>query len=147
VDVGGDGECRYTESLHHDDAGGLVPHPRQLLQRLDVGGDSAAVALDEDPRERVDGLGLARCQPARADDGVDALHIQRGHGLGAVRQGKERRRRLVDPHIRTLRAEQHGDQQRVRVLVIQWNGRIGEKLVQAPADVERAFLEGHRRQR
>ncbi len=58
-DVGVDREGRHAEGLAHHHAGGLVAHAGQGFERREVGGDDAAMPLDEEARQGDETLAVA----------------------------------------------------------------------------------------
>ena len=80
VDVGVNREGGHTEGLSHDHACGLVAHAREGFQRFEAGRDLTVMVLKKHLREPLDVLGLRWCETNVADEGLDVIHVQGGHG-------------------------------------------------------------------
>ena len=143
VDVSIYGKTRLIERLGHDDLSGLVPYPGELLQLFQDGRDDAAMFLNEDLGQVPDSLGLLRTQAARSDDGLDLSHLYPAHGERIVCQGEECWRDEIHPGIGTLRGEQDGNEEGIRVLMIQRDGWIWIQSDKADEYVLGALLSGH----
>ena len=83
---------RHAESLTHHNRGGLVPHPRQLLELRKGLGDATRMLLKQDAREARNRLRLLGRQPTRPNDRLDLRHRDLHHGRGGIGQRPERRR-------------------------------------------------------
>jgi hypothetical protein len=93
----------------------------QGFQGVEVCGDVAAVGVDEDLGEIPDVLGFARGESARANNGIDLLDGTQGHVVRVVGEGPESGGHQVDPGIRALGREENGDEQGVRIPVVEWD--------------------------
>ena len=80
------------------------------------------VFFQQDLAEAFDAFGLLRPQTAGADDCADLLHVESGHGLWIVGQGKQGRGDLVNTLIGALGTEQHRNKQSERIDVVQGYG-------------------------
>src|SRR5688572_29643575 len=65
--MGVDRECLRSERAVHDDIGGLAAHARQLLERVAIGRNLAAMLLDESARQGDHVLRLGVEQADRPD--------------------------------------------------------------------------------
>lgn len=145
VDMSVDREGGLAKSLDFDDRGGLVADTGEGFEGCQVVGHLAAVFLEEDLGEAVDGLCLAGGEAARAHNLVDLLDGQGGHLLRGIGQGEEGRGGLVDPYVSALGGQEDRHQQGVGVLVVEGDGRVGETGVEFGFDVGSAFFSGHRK--
>jgi hypothetical protein len=134
MDVRIDGEGRLTEGLLHHDARGLVAHARQGFEGLECGRHAAAVLFDQDPREPRDRLRLGWRESARADDAPDLGDGEPAHRFGRRRAGEQQRRDLVHLDVGALRGEQHGDEQRVGIPMVEEDLDLGVDLVEDATD-------------
>ena len=69
----------------------------------------------------MDGAGFGFCESARLDDLLDLFDGERDHCGGMVGAFKEQRCDLVDAFVGALGGEQDGDQERVGVLMLEWD--------------------------
>jgi hypothetical protein len=134
VDVGVDREGGLAEGLRHHDAGGLVAHAGQRLERFEVGGHLPAVLPDQELRKARDRLGFRRRETAGADHAPDLRDRQLRHRLRRRGAGEQERRDLVHLDVGALRGEEHGDQQGVRIPVLEGDLDLGVDVVEDPAD-------------
>ncbi len=103
MDVGVDGKCGDAEGLAHDDGSGLVPDAREGFKRCKVGRDFTAIFFHKDAGEFGDGRRLSGGEPARADDGADALDGDLCHRLRMVGEVEQGRGHLIHTQVRALR--------------------------------------------
>jgi hypothetical protein len=134
VDVRVDRELPAAEGLQAHDRGGLVPYAGESLQRLERIGDRAVVVRDQDPRELRDVPALRGGEAAGSDDRDDVRDRKLGHLERRRRLGEQLGSDPVDPLVRALRGEHHGDQQGERVPVPQRNRRRRVELVEDRLD-------------
>ena len=135
VDVRVHRERRFAKSLRHDHAGGLVPHSRQSLELGKRTRHLSAVLFDQDPRKFRNSFRLPRRQAARADDFLDFLHRLRGHFGRGVRQCEKPWGDFIHALVRALGRQQHGNEQRVGIAMLQRDGCFRVKPGQPPVDV------------
>ncbi len=133
----------HSESLGQDDLRRFVSDPGQRLQRLKRFRNLAPVLLDQQPREAGDRPRFLRPQTAGPDDLLNHGHRHFHHGLRCSRQLEQPRSHQIDTHIRALGREQHRDQQRERITMIQWYGRLWIKFGQSFSDPTRTLLPVH----
>ena len=121
VDVGVDREGRDAKGLSHDHPCGLVADTRKGFQRFEGVGDVAIVVLQEHLRKSLDVLGLRGCKTNVADEGLDDVHVQGGHGRWGWPCFKQRWRDLVDLQVRGLGGHQDRDEEFEGIPVVQRN--------------------------
>ena len=117
-----------------------MAHARQRLEFRKGPRHRAAVALHQQPGQPRDRLGLLRRQPARPDEALDLRHRHARHFRRRVGQRPEARRDEVHALVRALRGQQHGDEQRVRVAVVERHRRLRVQLREPAIDVVGAGL-------
>ena len=84
--------------------------------------------------------GVGRTQSAvsmqirRLEDRLELVGRRRGHRDGVREPGEQRRRRLVDAHVRGLRGQHRGDQQLERVAEVELAARVRVALRERPVD-------------
>ena len=132
-----------AKGLGNDDLGGFMPHTRKLLQGLQIGRDLTTVFPHEDLGKLLDGFGLLRAEAARLDDPFDFLHRNLGNDLRGAPQSPQFGGDLVDPHVCALCGKKDGDQESVRIGMIQRDWRLGVKLLQALEHMGGAFCLRH----
>jgi glutamate-ammonia-ligase adenylyltransferase len=143
VDMGVDGKGGMTERLNHHDARGLVPHSRELLERLKILRNFSAVFFQEQHRQRADRLGFGGAEAAGANDGLDAARLEPRHRFGAIGFGKELGRHLVDADVGALSRQQHRDEEGEGIDVVEGNRRLGIAPVENFTDAFGLFRAGH----
>ena len=134
VDMGVDWEGRHAEVLRHDYLRGLVTDAWELFEGIEVGGDLAAVLVEQYLREIPYGLRFARGQSAGADDLLDCSHLQRDHFLRPVGAFAQRRRNGVYTRVSALGREQDRDEVGIGVAAVEGNGRIGIQALEGAED-------------
>ena len=109
------GERRLAEGDVEHDIRRLAPDAGQRLERVAIGGHRAAMALEQQARQRGHVRRLGPPQPERADVLPDALGAEPRHRRGVGGGGEQRGGRAVHPRIGRLRGEHDRDEQRERV--------------------------------
>ena len=140
MDMRVDRKRRHPERLRHHHARRLMPHTRQLLQRLETPRHHTAVRFHEDLREPRNRLRLLRRQSTRPDHALNLRHRHPHHFLRRGAQGPQVRRHEIHPFVRALRRQQHRHEECVGVAVVERHRRFRVKLRQAPIDPRRALL-------
>ena len=119
------GKGRDPEGLRHHHARRFMPDPRQGLQRLEALGDLSSVPFQQELGQASDVFGLGFGQSQLANVSKDLRLLKCCHGR-RVRAGcKQCWGHLIHFFVRALGAQQHGDQQREWIAVIQRNGVSG----------------------
>jgi hypothetical protein len=134
VDVRIDRERGMTEGLTHHYGCGLVPHARKRLERIDVVGHLPAMSFDQELGHSLEVPGLGRRKSDRANESEDAIDRQHRHGFGIGSLGEQSGRDLVDLLVGRLRAQHHRHEERVRILVHEWDGRLWVERIEDLAD-------------
>lgn len=106
------------KGLGHDHAGGFVSDPGKLFEFGEGRGDLPCMLLNQESGEGHDGLGLLGCQPAGPDDLLDFLDRNTGHRRRMLCPLEQSRGDLIDPHVRTLSAQQDCDQKGVGIRMV-----------------------------
>src|SRR5690606_4807158 len=110
-DVRVDGDAGDVEGVAEDDVRRLAAHPGQTHERVEVGGDLAAVVLEERGRQPAERGRLGPEEPERPQHLLELL-LGDGGELGRAGPAAEQLRgHGVDPHVGRLRGEDRGDEQ------------------------------------
>jgi hypothetical protein len=124
--------------IQHD-VRSLAAHSRQLLQRLAIGGDLAAMLAQQDLRERDDVLRLVAIEPDRLHVRDEAFDAELDHRGRRSRDGKELLGGLVHAFVRRLRGKHDRHQELERRLMLELRARIRIGCAQ-PLEDRAAFL-------
>ena len=121
-DVGVDRNCGLAEDRVEHHVRGLAADSGKRLERRPIVRHLTAMLLDQRPAERDHVLGLR----IEETDGLDVLLeprlAEREHCGRRLDLGEERLGRLVDALVGRLRGEDHGDQKRIGVPVVELGG-------------------------
>src|SRR6185312_2558080 len=108
-DVGVDGDLGLAEDDVENDVGGFAADAGERLERVAVGGDFAAVELDQHAAEADQVLGFGVVEADALEVGLHAFLAQRQDGYGGVGDGKELAGRGVDALVGRVGGEHDGD--------------------------------------
>ena len=130
---------RHPEAHAQHHVRGLAADAGKLRQRVQVRRHLTAVPLDEGAAEADERLRLV----AEEVEGLEVfLHLllrRVGEVLRRAKTGEERRRGAVDRRVRRLRAQDGGDHQLQRVLVVQRAAAVGVERGQLGQDGRNAL--------
>ena len=112
-----DCEGRFAESDGEHDARGLSPHPGKRFELLSRLGYTPGMLGDKSACGADDVLCFRSKKPARLNQSLDIGEARCGQCFRRRISGEERRRRKIDTCVSTLRRENDGDQQFVRVTI------------------------------
>ncbi len=134
-DVSVDRHRRLAEDGVEHHVGGLAADAGQGLERLALGRDLAAVAFEQQARQRERVLRLVAEQADGLDAVGNAFLAERDHGVGRGCEREQPARCEVDAAVGGLRRQHHRDQQLVGRGVLELGLRVRVGVVQAAEEL------------
>lgn len=124
IDVGINSNGRFNIQFIEHDAGGLAANPGQGFERGPVGRHLPPMLIDQDLGQGHDVLGLVAIKADGLDMARYPLKAQSQHVGGIVSLFEQWLDGLIDPLIRGLSRQDHGDQKRIGVRKMQLSSRM-----------------------